>query len=206
MTVTAGALWLNTVFASFDESITLAVHSLYESCGTWMTPLMELISLLGKGGIFLIILSLFLVCIRPARRFGTAMAIGLAVGALIVNIWLKVVIARPRPYADLNGIYYPLWQVLGSHTESDFSFPSGHTNAAFATMVPVFMIGKKNWSWLALVFGFLMGLSRIYLVVHFPSDVLGGIITGTIAGLFGTLISKAIPSHSKWYAWSLTRK
>ncbi len=206
MTVTAGALWLNTVFATFDESITLAVHTLYESCGTWLTPLMELISLLGKGGIFLIILSLFLVCIKPARHFGTAMAIGLAIGALIVNIWLKVVIARPRPYADLNGIYYPLWQMLGSHTESDFSFPSGHTNAAFATMVPVFLIGKKKWSWLALVFGILMGISRIYLVVHFPSDVIGGIITGTIAGLIGTLIAKSIPSHSKWYAWSLMRK
>ena len=206
MAVTAGALWLNTVFNSFDESITLAVHTLYESCGTWLTPLMEFISLLGKGGIFLIILSIVLVCIKPSRRFGTAMAIGLAIGALIVNIWLKVVIARPRPYADLNGIFYPLWQMLGSHTESDFSFPSGHTNAAFATMVPVFLLGKKNWSWLALVFGILMGISRIYLVVHFPSDVLGGIITGTIAGLIGTLIARAIPSHSKWYAWSLMRK
>ncbi len=206
MTMTAGALWLNTIFASFDESITLAVHLLYESFGSWLTPVMELISILGKDGIFLIILSLFLVFINPTRRFGTAMAIGLALGALIVNLWLKVVIARPRPYADPNGIYYPLWLLLGSHTESDFSFPSGHTNAAFATMIPVFLLGKKSWSWLALVFGVLMGISRIYLVVHFPSDVLGGIITGTFSGIIGAIVAKAIPSRSKLYSWSLHRK
>ena len=206
MSMTAGAMWLNSTFSSFDESVTLAVHSLYDAFGTWLTPIMEFISLLGKGGIFLIILSLILIFVKPTRRFGTAMAIGLALGALLVNLWLKVVIARPRPYADVNGIYYPLWQMLGSHTESDFSFPSGHTNAAFATMVPLFLLGKKNWSWLALVFGILMGISRIYLVVHYPSDVLGGIITGTIAGIIGTLITTRIPAASKWYGWDLRRK
>ena len=132
------------------------------------------------------------------------MLLGLIIGAVVVNLWLKVVIARPRPYADLNGVYYPLWQQLGAHTESDFSFPSGHTNAAFASMVPVFIIGRKRWSWLALVFAFLMGLSRIYLVVHFPSDVIGGIITGTIAGLLGVLIAKHLPKA--WYSWNLKKK
>ena len=201
MTMTAGAAWLNSTFAAFDQGITEAVHKLYESCGGWLTPIMEFISLLGKGGIFLIILSLILLIYRPTRRFGTAMAIGLALGALIVNLWLKVVIARPRPYADVNGFFYPLWLKLGSHTESDFSFPSGHTNAAFATMVPVFILGKKNWSWLALVFAILMGISRIYLVVHYPSDVIGGMLTGTLAGLIGVLVTLCIPPSSRWYSW-----
>ena len=204
MNITAGAAWLNTSFAAFDESITLSVHKLYETCGSWLTPVMEFISLLGKGGIFLIILSLALLFYKGTRRFGTAMAIGLALGALIVNVWLKVWIARPRPYADVNGIFYPLWVMLGSHTESDFSFPSGHTNATFATMIPVFLIGKKNWSWLALVFGILMGISRIYLVVHFPSDVLGGIITGTIAGIIGVLVAKRLPEQ--WYQLDILRR
>lgn len=204
MNITAGAAWLNTSFAAFDESITLSVHKLYETCGSWLTPVMEFISLLGKGGIFLIILSLALLFYKGTRRFGTAMAIGLALGALLVNVWLKVWIARPRPYADVNGIFYPLWVMLGSHTESDFSFPSGHTNATFATMIPVFLIGKKNWSWLALVFGILMGISRIYLVVHFPSDVLGGIITGTIAGIIGVLVAKRLPEQ--WYQLDILRR
>ena len=203
MTMTAAAAWLNTTFASFDESITLAVRKLYESCGSWMTPIMEFISLLGKGGIALILFSLILILIRGTRRYGTAMLVGLAIGAIAVNLWLKVVIARPRPYADVNGIYYPLWQMLGSHIESDYSFPSGHTNAAFASMVPLFILGNKRWSWLALLFAFLMGVSRIFLVVHYPSDVLGGIITGTIAGLLGVLIAKFLPEF--WYNWDIRK-
>ena len=204
MEMTAAAAWLNTTFANFDQSITTAVHRLYEVCGSWMTPVMELISLLGKGGIALIVLSLVLLVIRKTRRFGTAMILGLAIGAVVVNLWLKVVIARPRPYADINGFYYPLWQMMGSHTESDYSFPSGHTNAAFACMVPAFLLGKKSWSWLCLLFAFLMGVSRIYLVVHYPSDVLGGLIMGTLAGLLGVLIMKHLPE--KWYSWSLKKE
>jgi undecaprenyl-diphosphatase len=204
MEMTAAAAWLNTTFANFDQSITTAVHRLYESCGSWMTPVMELISLLGKGGIALIVLSLVLLVIRKTRCFGTAMLLGLAIGAVVVNLWLKVVIARPRPYADINGFYYPLWQMMGSHTESDYSFPSGHTNAAFACMVPAFLLGKKSWSWLCLLFAFLMGVSRIYLVVHYPSDVLGGLIMGTLAGLLGVLIMKHLPE--KWYSWSLKKE
>ena len=204
MQLTAAALWLNTVFASFDIEVTLAVHKLYEAAGAVLTPFMELISLMGKGGIFLIFLSLVLLLLKKARRFGTAMCLGLAIGAIFVNLFLKVVIARPRPYADETQIFYQLWVMMGQHIESDMSFPSGHTNAAFAAMVPLFILGNKRVSWLALVFGVLMGISRIYLVVHYPSDVLGGLITGTIAGMVGTLIAINLPK--KWYRWDLFHK
>ena len=134
------------------------------------------------------------------------MCLGLAIGAIAVNLWLKVVIARPRPYADPQSIFYPIWLAHGSHMESDFSFPSGHTNAAFAAMVPVFCLGNKRWSWLALVFAVLMGISRIHLMVHYPSDVLCGAITGTIAGIIGTLIALRIPDDSGWYGWDLRKQ
>ena len=195
MELTAAALWLNTFFAGFDQSITLAVHKLYEAAGGIMTPFMELISFLGKDGIILVLLSLMLMLFKKTRRFGTAMFFGVAIGALFTNCFLKIVVARPRPYADENGFFYPLWQMMGQHVESDKSFPSGHTTAAFATMVPVFLVGNKKVSWTALIFAFLMGLSRIYLVVHFPSDVLGGLIVGTIAGILGTLLSRKLPQR-----------
>lgn len=204
MQLTAAALWLNSAFAGFDKSITLAVHKLYEATNGAITPVMEFISLLGKGGIFLILLSLCLMIIKKTRRFGTAMILGLAIGAIFVNLFLKIVVARPRPYADESSIYYSLWMLMGQHIESDMSFPSGHTNAAFAAMVPLFILGDKRVSWLALVFGLLMGLSRVYLVVHFPSDVLGGLITGTIAGMLGTLIAINLPQ--KWYRWPVEKR
>ena len=204
MTLTPAALWLNTAFAAFDESITASIHALYEHGGAFFTPFMEFVSLLGKGGIFLILLSVVLLCIRKTRRFGTAMLLGLAIGAIGVNVFLKVAIARPRPYSDVEGFYYPLWLKVGQNTESDFCFPSGHTNACFAAMVPVFLLGKKKWSWLALVFGVLMGISRIYLVVHYPSDVVGGFLTGTVSGLLDTLIAINLPKA--WYGWDLFRR
>ena len=204
MELTAAALWLNTVFAGFDQSITQAVHKLYDFGGVFFSPFMEFISLLGKGGIALIILSLVLMFFKPTRRFGTAMAIGLAIGAIITNLCVKVAVARPRPYADINGFFYPLWQMMGAHTESDMSFPSGHTTAAFASMVPLFIMGKKRTSWLALLFAFTMGISRIYLVVHFPSDVLGGLIVGTFAGIMAVLIEKKIPQ--KWFELNFYKK
>ena len=188
MELTAAAAWLNTAFAAFDQSVTLGVHRLYDAAGWFFSPFLELISLLGKGGAALIFLSLCLIVFRRTRRFGTAMLIGLTLGALMTNLFIKVAVARPRPYADENGFFYPLWQMMGGHTESDKSFPSGHTTAAFAATVPVFLLGKKRVSWTALIFAFLMGLSRIYLVVHYPSDVLGGLVIGTIAGVIATLI------------------
>jgi len=206
MNMTAAAAWLNSFFAGFDEGIVNAVHKLHECAGDWTQPLAEFVSLLGKGGIALIILSLILLICRPTRRYGTAMCLGLAIGAIAVNLWLKVVIARPRPYADPQSIFYPIWLAHGSHIESDFSFPSGHTNAAFAAMVPVFWLGNKRWSWLALVFAVLMGISRIHLMVHYPSDVLCGAITGTIAGIIGTLIALRIPDDSRWYGWDLRKE
>ena len=200
--IPGAAEWINAVFAGFDQSITLLIHNLYEWGGDLMTMIMEIISLLGKHGLFLIVLALILVLFKNTRRFGTAMCVGLFLGAMLVNVYLKVAIARPRPYT--MDFYKQLWMTVGQNVESDFCFPSGHTNAAFAAMVPVFILGKKGWSWLALVFAVLMGISRIYLVVHFPSDVLGGMITGTVAGMIGAFCSLIAPKW--WYRWNLFKR
>ncbi len=200
--ISGAADWINAVFAGFDQSVTLLIHQLYLWGGDLLTKVMEIISLFGKHGLFLIALSLILAFFHKTRRFGTAMCIGIALGALFVNIYLKVAIARPRPYTI--DFYKQLWMLVGQNVESDYCFPSGHTNAAFATMVPVFILGKKRWSWLALVFAVVMGISRIYLVVHFPSDVLAGMITGTLAGLIGTFFALIAPRG--WYRWNLLRR
>ena len=193
MELTALALWLNTAFAGFDEAVATAVHQLYVAAGWFFTPFLSFISLLGKGGAFLILLSIVLMLFRKTRRYGTTMLLALAIGALITNICFKPLVARPRPYTHDGSVYQQYWEMLGKHTESDKSFPSGHMTAAMAASLAVFLRGNRKVSWTALLFALAMGISRIYLSVHYATDVLGGVITGGIGGFAGYAISNRIP-------------
>lgn len=204
MEMTASALWINQTFAAFDTGITTAVHKLYDLAGGFFTPFFELVSLFWKAGIFLILLSLALLIYKPTRRFGTAMLLGVTIGAIFTNLCLKVFIARPRPYADESSLFHQLWLLVGQNIESDKSFPSGHTTAAFATMTPAFILGKPKVKWAAVIFAVLMGIARIYLVVHYPSDVLAGMIVGIFAGCIAVLIAQKLPR--KWYRWDVLEK
>ena len=204
MEITASALWINQTFAAFDMGITTAVHKLYDLAGGFFTPFFELVSLFGKAGIFLILLSLALLIYKPTRRFGTAMLLGVTIGAIFTNLCLKVYIARPRPYADESSLFHQLWLTVGQNLESDKSFPSGHTTAAFASMTPVFILGKPRTKCAAIIFAMLMGIARIYLVVHYPSDVLAGMFVGIFAGCLAVLIAQKLPR--KWYTWDVMEK
>ena len=201
MDMNAAAIWINNTFAAFDQSMAVLVHKLYDIGGGFFTPFFEIISELGHGGIPLIILSLILMLFNRTRRYGTAMLFGLAIGALITNCCLKILIARARPYSDETkaffntDLYQKLWMTVGQNVESDKSFPSGHTTAAFASMTALFLTGNKKYSWAAFIFAFLMAVARIYLVVHFASDVLAGIAVGVLGGILGTLLAGRIPDQ-----------
>ena len=198
MDMNAAAIWINNTFAAFDQSMAVLVHKLYDIGGGFFTPFFEIISELGHGGIPLIILSLILMLFSRTRRYGTAMLFGLAIGALITNCCLKILIARARPYSEETkaffntDLYQKLWMTVGQNVESDKSFPSGHTTAAFASMTALFLTGNKKYSWAAFIFAFLMAVARIYLVVHFASDVLAGIAVGVLGGILGTLLAGLI--------------
>ena len=201
MDMNAAAIWINNTFAAFDQSMAVLVHKLYDIGGGFFTPFFEIISELGHGGIPLIILSLILMLFSRTRRYGTAMLFGLAIGALITNCCLKILIARARPYSDETqaffntDLYQKLWLTVGQNVESDKSFPSGHTTAAFASMTALFLTGNKKYSWAAFIFAFLMAVARIYLVVHFASDVLAGVAVGVLGGILGTLLAGLIPDQ-----------
>lgn len=192
MNVSAAALWLNTTFAGFDLGITAAIHKLYELAGGFFTPFLEFFSFLCDP-VVIIIIALLLAFFKRTRRFGLAVLLGITIGALLTNCCLKLLIARPRPYADETSIYYQFWLLVKQHTESDNSFPSGHTTAAFAAATAIFFRCDKRYSWLAFVAALLVAVSRIYLVVHYPSDVLVGLIVGVISGSLGALIASKLP-------------
>lgn len=212
MEMNAFAIWINETFAVFDQWMAAWVHQLYNISGDFFTPFFSFISFFGHDGIPLIIISVVLIFFRKTRKFGTAMLLSLGIGALFTNCILKVLIARARPYSEETrlffntDLYQKLWMTVGQQVESDKSFPSGHTTAAFATMTAVFLSGRKKISWIAFIFAFLMAVSRIYLVVHFASDVIAGIIVGIIGGIIGTYLTGKIPKPFFTSPWPFREK
>ena len=187
--MTAAAEWLNTTFAGFDFSLFEFFHNLHDGpLGFIINPFLEFITFLGHDGIFLMALSLVLMIFRKTRKAGAVMLFGVAFGALITNLTVKPLVARPRPYTNTEWDVYGWWINAGKHIESDKSFPSGHTTSAMAAMTGLFFAFDKKKSWTAFIFAFLMGCSRILLCVHYPSDVLGGFVVGFVAGLLAAIL------------------
>lgn len=192
MELTATAEWLTETFSAFDRAILAFLHALAESCGVVLTPAMKLVSLTAKGGIMLIIAAAVMMLFRKTRKTGICALLAIAVGAVFTNLTIKNAVARPRPY-DLLEEYRVWWQYVNGVIEGEiYSFPSGHATAttAFCTALALTR-GKRYVPWCVLYVA-VMGMSRCYLVVHYPSDILGGIITGAAAGCVSWLITRAL--------------
>ena len=146
-----------------------------------LDTVMPIITKFGDGGVFWIALAVILLVFKKTRKTGLSMGLALLMGFIVGNLVLKNVVARIRPY-DLNsGI-----EILVKHL-SDFSFPSGHTLASFEAATAIF-INNKKWGVPALVLAFLVAFSRIYLYVHYPTDVLAGMLLCVIFALISCFI------------------
>ena len=192
MELTAVAEWLNTSFSGFDHAILSVLHELALLTNGNLNWLFKFISLFAEKGLFLILLSIFLMLFKKTRKFGICMFGAIGAGAILTNFILKDMVARPRPY--MSGIleYKDWWQYAGMVTESDFSFPSGHTTAMTAAMMSLVYIAKTKKKYWCILFIFLMGISRNYLMVHYPTDVIGGMISGLIAATVAYFITLLI--------------
>ena len=202
--LTAFAQWLNQLFFNTDYAILSWYHDLAQTtAGRILSPILNAITLTAWKGAFLIVLAIVLICFRKTRRAGLCSLLALAIGVVVVNGFVKDLVARPRPY-DFDATMREWWVFAGSHFESDYCFPSGHMNAACAfTSGFVFTRGKKWLPW-GLLYVVLMGVSRNFLIVHYPSDIVGGFIFGTCAGLISWLIIKAV--YKKWGQSMLLRE
>ena len=192
MAVSAAALWLNTTFAGFDAGVATAIHGLYDMAGGFFNFFMPFVSFFSKP-VMIILIGLLLACCKKTRPFGLAFLISITVGALITNCCLKLLIPRPRPYTDEASIYHQFWMLTGQHMESDNSFPSGHATGVFAAMTAIYLRCDRRWSWLAYVYAVLVAVSRIYMCVHYTTDVVVGIVVGLTAGFIGTYIAVKLP-------------
>ncbi len=140
--------------------------------------IMPIITFLGDGGWFWIAVAVVMLIFKKTRKTGVMMAAALLCGLIFGNLLLKPLIARVRPYDLREGI-----ELLISKP-SDYSFPSGHTLASFEAAVVLMVRERKRFGWAALALAVLIAFSRLYLYVHYPSDVLGGILLGTAFALF----------------------
>lgn len=152
----------------------------------FLTPVVETITMLGDGAIFWVVVSLTLTAFPKTRKAGITSLLALVVSLFINNIILKNVVGRIRPYEMIEGLV-PLIEKPG-----DFSFPSGHTGSSFASAW-VFHRRLKGWiGYTALVLAGLIGLSRLYLGVHYPTDVLFGVMSGILCGCIADFIVRKL--------------
>ena len=189
------AQWLNTAFAGYDRAILSMLHSAAAHAGGLLTPLMKLISLLGEKGLLMFLAALVLLCFPRTRKMGVCVFGAVCCGALITNIVLKDLVARPRPFESVD-LYRQWWQAVGAPAEDDFSFPSGHVTAITAGMAALSLScrrrHRRKFVIAAVAAVLLMAVSRNYLMAHYPSDVLFAAMIGLVSAAVAWLITKLI--------------
>lgn len=152
----------------------------------FLNAVMIFFTTLGEWGALWIATGIALLFPKKYRRTGVTILLGLVLGLILVNFGIKNIVARPRPFA-----IRPI-ELLVS-IPSEFSFPSGHTVSSFGAATTVFLKNKKFGA-VALAAATLIAFSRLYLYVHFPSDILAGIVIGVAI----SLISNFIMKKPKW--------
>lgn len=152
----------------------------------FLDPVMAVLGYLGEAGAVWIILGIVLLFFRKTRPAGVCMLAAMALGYLIGDIGIKNLVARPRPFLVNTDVD------LYINAPTSHSFPSGHSTASFAAVTSLFgMLKEKRWiAYSALGLAILIVFSRLYNYVHYPSDVLCGILLGVICGLVMALIFK----------------
>lgn len=151
----------------------------------WMDVLMPPLSSLGDAGIVWIVLSVLLLLFPRTRRAGAASAFSLILMLIGGNMILKPLVARMRPFT-VNTAFSLLIP-----PPEDFSFPSGHTFASFASSTAI-LRNHKRIGIPALVLAVLIAFSRLYLYVHYPTDVLAGLLLGILTGYLGNLAARKL--------------
>lgn len=152
----------------------------------WLNPAVVFITSLANGGILWILLAVLLLCFKKYRKTGTAMAVALLIGYVITNLLLKNLIMRPRPY-DVIAALEPLVRA------SDWSFPSGHSTCSIAAGYVMYQKLPRYVGIPAIVLAVLICLSRLYVGVHYPTDV----ICGALIGLFAAMCSLRIVGNGR---------
>ena len=139
----------------------------------FLNKIMPPITILGSGGFIWIVIAFIFIVKKKFRKDGLLLICSLLFCLLIGNLTLKPLVARIRP-CDINTAV-----TLLIERPTDFSFPSGHTMTSFASALIIFNANKKLGI-AAIILASLIAFSRLYLYVHFPSDIIAGLVIGLL--------------------------
>lgn len=192
MELTVYAAWLNDVFALFDSFLLGLHHELALAYSEYLNPIANALGAGGHFGIMFIALAVILLIFRKTRMAGVAILVSIAIAGAFSEFVIKDLVDRPRPFL-MSDTYNAWWQFVGSPDAHSSSFPSGHVAAATAAAISLAYAARRWWvSLLGVLLVIAMAMDRMYLMVHYPSDVLAGFILGFISGIIGYAIVQGI--------------
>ena len=171
-------------FNMWESNIVLFVQ---ENLRTdFMDPIWKFITSLGDEGIVPIALCILFLFFKKTRKVGITAGMSLALEAILINLTIKKLVGRTRPYVVNEAIEYI------TKRPSDNSFPSGHTGCMFAVASVLFYMMPKKVGIPAMIVASLVGISRLYVGVHYPTDIIGGFIIGMFTGFIAKLIVEKV--------------
>lgn len=189
--------FLNDFIVSVDVAIYQFVDSIMNPV---LDVIMTFITHLGDTpGIIWFIIGICLLIPKKTRKLGILLFAGLAISSVINNLVLKELIARPRPYnldpqVWLDAGYTYEWPGLIKQSSS-WSFPSGHTSTSIGAAFALLLSCKKKYLAVGIptfILSLLVGFSRIYVHVHYPTDVIAGAVVGLIGGVIAWLLIEKV--------------
>lgn len=166
---------MSEIILNIDKSILIWIQENLRS--DVLTPILKAITTLGNAGLIWILVSVIMLIPKKTRKAGIISLMALMCSYLVNNVFLKNVVARMRPFDRFKEII-PLVA-----RPTDYSFPSGHTACAFASSVTFIGNLPKRYGVAFMVFAVIMALSRLYVGVHYPTDVIVGLISGAVMGM-----------------------
>lgn len=157
----------------------------------FLNPIVTFITSLGDAGWFWILLCALLLFSRKYRKTGLTGLIALLIGFLITNLWLKNMVMRTRPYELVEGL-----ELIGKKAV-DFSFPSGHSTASIAASAVFLAKLPKKFGVPAILLGVLICFTRLYIGIHYPSDVIAGVLIGLFASFAAVFLMNLINKRNE---------
>lgn len=178
-----GVEFMIELINSFDKSVIEFIQNNLHS--PIMDKIMVFITTLGDTGLIWIIIGLALVISNKYRKVGFMVLGALLLGSILGEGIIKNIVQRDRPFINMDGIDMLI------NTPITYSFPSGHTTSSFAA-AGVLAISFKNKSVYVFVLAGLIAFSRLYLGVHFPTDIIVGIILGLSCSFISVFVGRKI--------------